>query len=111
MAAPLIALILLLGFYPKPLLGVIEPAVQDDPEPRRASPTRVPCRCGRGEPSEHPSLPPDDRVRLQLAPVLIVFAAACLGVLVEAFVPRRWRFVSQIALVRGRRAGRLRRSS
>ena len=35
---------------------------------------------------------------LQLAPVLTVLLAACLGVLVEAVVPRRWRFISQIAL-------------
>ena len=35
---------------------------------------------------------------LQLAPVLTVLLAACLGVVIEALVPRRWRFVSQIAL-------------
>ena len=35
---------------------------------------------------------------LQLAPVLTVLLAACLGVLIEALVPRRWRFISQIGL-------------
>lgn len=34
-----------------------------------------------------------------LGPVLLVFAAACLGVIVEAFVPRRFRFIAQMALV------------
>jgi NADH-quinone oxidoreductase subunit N len=36
-----------------------------------------------------------------LAPLLIVFAVACLGVLVEAFVPRKNRFVVQAALAVG----------
>ena len=36
---------------------------------------------------------------LALAPVLIVFIAACLGVLLEAIVPRRGRFVAQSLLV------------
>ncbi|MFZ0530377.1 MAG: NADH-quinone oxidoreductase subunit NuoN [Propionicimonas sp.] len=35
---------------------------------------------------------------LQLAPVLTVLLAACAGVLIEALVPRRWRFLSQVAL-------------
>lgn len=35
---------------------------------------------------------------LQLAPVLTVLVAACLGIVIEALVPRRWRFVAQIAL-------------
>ena len=35
---------------------------------------------------------------LQLAPVLTVLLAACLGVVIEALLPRRWRFVAQIAL-------------
>jgi NADH-quinone oxidoreductase subunit N len=34
-----------------------------------------------------------------MAPVLLVFVAACLGVLVEAAVPRRLRFVAQMALL------------
>jgi NADH-quinone oxidoreductase subunit N len=33
-----------------------------------------------------------------LGPVLIVFVGACLGVLVEALVPRRWRGSSQLVL-------------
>jgi NADH-quinone oxidoreductase subunit N len=34
----------------------------------------------------------------QLSPVLIVFGAAALGVLVEAFLPRRSRYTAQVAL-------------
>ena len=34
-----------------------------------------------------------------LAPVLLVFAAACLGILLEAVLPRHLRFVAQISLV------------
>ena len=36
-----------------------------------------------------------------LAPLLVVFAVACLGVLVEAFVPRRHRFLVQASLAIG----------
>ncbi|MGC3993973.1 MAG: NADH-quinone oxidoreductase subunit NuoN [Propionicimonas sp.] len=35
---------------------------------------------------------------LQLAPVLTVLLAACVGILVEALVPRRWRFLAQVVL-------------
>ena len=35
---------------------------------------------------------------LQLAPVLAVLAAACLGIVVEALVPRAYRFLTQIAV-------------
>jgi len=35
---------------------------------------------------------------LLFAPVLIVLGAACVGILVEAFVPRRARFVTQLVL-------------
>ena len=35
---------------------------------------------------------------LQLAPVLVVLLAACAGILIEALVPRQWRFLAQIAL-------------
>ncbi len=35
---------------------------------------------------------------LQLAPVLIVLLAACVGVMIEALVPRAWRFLAQIVL-------------
>ncbi len=33
-----------------------------------------------------------------LAPVLLVFAAACLGILVEGLAPRAWRFPAQLGL-------------
>ena len=35
---------------------------------------------------------------LQLAPVLTVLLAGCVGIVIEALVPRRWRFFAQIAL-------------
>ena len=37
----------------------------------------------------------------QLWPLLVVFGAACLGVLIEAFLPRPLRFVVQVALTAG----------
>ena len=30
-----------------------------------------------------------------LWPILVIFGAACLGVLIEAFLPRKWRYVAQ----------------
>jgi NADH-quinone oxidoreductase subunit N len=35
---------------------------------------------------------------LQLAPILVVLVAGCLGILIEALVPRALRFVSQVGL-------------
>ncbi|MFT4111069.1 NADH-quinone oxidoreductase subunit NuoN [Propionicimonas sp.] len=35
---------------------------------------------------------------LQLAPVLTVLLAGCLGILFEALAPRRWRFLAQVVL-------------
>src|SRR3546814_16178579 len=34
----------------------------------------------------------------ELSPLLIVFGVACLGVLVEAFVPRGGRYLTQVSL-------------
>ena len=34
-----------------------------------------------------------------LAPVLLVFAAACVGILLEAVLPRAYRFLAQMTLV------------
>ena len=45
----------------------------------------------------------------QLAPTLIVVGAAIIGVLVEAFVPRKSRYYVQVFLVRRRAGRRLRR--
>ncbi len=45
---------------------------------------------------ENLNLPPIDYAAL--APMLILFGVACLGVLVEAFVPRSARYVVQVAL-------------
>jgi len=36
---------------------------------------------------------------LQLSPILIMLAAACIGVIIEAFVPRRHGFVTQLGVV------------
>lgn len=35
---------------------------------------------------------------LQLSPVLAVLLAGCVGILVEALVPRRWRYLAQVVL-------------
>ena len=35
---------------------------------------------------------------LQLAPILTVLVAACLGILIEALLPRRWRYLAQVVL-------------
>jgi len=40
-----------------------------------------------------------------LAPVLILLGAACVGVLVEAFVPRAWRYFAQVGLATASCAG------
>jgi len=29
-----------------------------------------------------------------LWPILVIFGAACLGVLIEAFLPRQWRYLA-----------------
>jgi NADH-quinone oxidoreductase subunit N len=36
-----------------------------------------------------------------LWPILLIFGAACVGVLIEAFLPREWRYVSQVGLTLG----------
>ena len=41
-------------------------------------------------------IPPIDYAAI--APVLVVLGAACLGVLVEAFVPRQQRWLVQVGL-------------
>jgi NADH-quinone oxidoreductase subunit N len=33
-----------------------------------------------------------------LWPILVIFGAACVGVLIEAFLPRQWRYLSQFAM-------------
>ena len=51
-----------------------------------------------------------------LSPLFIIFGIACLGVLVEAFVPRKHRYLVQVTLAiggvaahpRGRHLGRVR---
>ena len=83
--APLVALIIVLGVYPQPLLNLIEPAVA------------ATMRMGR---------PRRDRLMIEapnlslaaLAPLLFVFGAACIGVLVEAFGPRDSRHPVQVAV-------------
>ncbi len=65
-----------------------------DPDPSECH--RPGRAAGRG--SQVNTLTPPTFEWLQLAPVLTVLLAACLGIVIEALVPRRWRFVSQIAL-------------
>ena len=101
--APLLAALLVFGFYPMPLLDVINPYVEDtlaqvgvsDPSPTvPAEDHRQDCAEGA---AVNEFIKPDlDYVRL--APLLIVFGVASPGILVEAFVPRRSRFVLQTGL-------------
>ena len=94
--APLVLLLLLLGFYPKPVTDVINPAVQatlqdvgtTDPARRRSRTER--WRRSHG----HLKLPAIDYGAL--LPMLILFGAACLGVLLEAVMPRRSRNAIQL---------------
>jgi len=43
-----------------------------------------------------------------LWPILVVFGAACVGVLIEAFLPRQWRYLAQFGTMEIRRAEYLR---
>ena len=95
--APLIAVIIALGFFPKPLLDVINPAVdahhaagrRHRPRARRAAAAEARSRVSRstvaadGRALETPSIEYHD-----LLPILIVLGVAVLGVLVEAFMGR-----------------------
>ena len=128
--APLIALLIFLGVYPKPLTDIVNPAVdhtlsvvdKKDPKPtvqvdavpggRPARPRRARSRRGGREVSSVASvhslwtvaagapgkIPAPHIEYAQLAPTLIVLGAAVIGVLVEAFVPRRNRYYSQLLL-------------
>ena len=112
--APLIALILVLGVYPKPVLDIINPAVVAHHARRRADRPGA-DRPGRRAERRRPVTPLLARRRTPitapsidygaLLPILIVLGAACLGVLVEAFVPaaspvaRPGRAVALVGLV------------
>jgi len=52
-----------------------------------------------------PTIPAPNIEWSQLSPILLVFAAALVGVLVEAFAPRQWRRPLHIALALGSLAG------
>ena len=112
--APLIALIIFLGVYPKPVLDIINPAVKatlldvhkTDPAPQIgavAGGDQVSHadagRAGADDPRRRRS--PTTRC----SPILIVLGAALLGVLVEAFVPRA-RAVHRAARAHAGRPGR-----
>ena len=116
--APLVVLLIFVGVYPKPVLDIINPAVQvtmaqvHDRSGARASRARV----------TRPRIPPraegngtvtgvlaasTGTIRApsieygQLAPMLVVFGAAVAGVLVEAFTPRSARRAVQLVLALG----------
>ena len=107
--APLCLALVLFGFYPMPLLDVINPYVEDTlqqvgvTDPRR----RVQAARRREDSSDRAR----DRHRsasrtsstLSSGRCCVVFGAACLGVLVEAFVPRERRYARPVrADLRGR---------
>ena len=103
--APAIVLMVGLGFFPQPMLNVINPAVDEtlarigvgDPPPQVAPvcrrPQTSPTRSREG-PRMTPIQAPDVEYAL-IAPILIVSGGAVLGTLVEAFVSRKYRFVVQ----------------
>ena len=80
---PLIALIIALGVYP-------QPAAEPDRTGRRGHPER-PRRVRL-------MIEAPDLSLAALAPLLFVFGAACIGVLVEAFAPRDIRHPVQVAV-------------
>ena len=103
--APAIVLIVGLGFYPQPVLNVINPAVDEvvsqvgdgDPAPISEA---VTCR---PRPGGWPlmflaDLPPIDGPTVEyalIAPILIITGVAVIGTVIEAAVPRRRRFEIQ----------------
>ena len=98
--APLVVALVLFGFYPMPLLDVINPAATTILQNVGVQIPRPPS----AEPREATDM--DDFVKptleyAELSPLFIVFGIACLGVLVEAFVPRRHRYLVQSTLAIG----------
>ncbi len=95
--APLIALLLVLGVYPKPALDVINPAVDPHADHHRCPGPGA----GHGGRTDPMNIPAPVIEYGQLSPFLIVLGVAVLGVLVEAFLPRRARYGTQLALALG----------
>ena len=97
--APLVLLILVLGVFPKPMLDVIEPTIVAsmadigvaDPPPRVTA-----RRAVVGTPMTPLEIAAPVIEYGLLAPVLVIFGAACVGVLVEALVPRASRRTVQL---------------
>ena len=105
------------GVYPKPVLDIINPAVQvtmtqvhtTDPKPAHPAPViRRPPRRRESHRDRGPR-PLVARAPIgapsieygQLAPMLVVFGAAVVGVLVEAFAPRSSRRAAHLVLTLG----------
>ena len=117
--APLIALIIFLGVYPKPVLAVINPAIRytmvdvhrTDPVPaldRGAGRCDEVTRLLSSDPLQTITAPPI--AYHALAPVLIVLGAALVGVLAEALAAARTRaFSAQVAITAARPRRRARR--
>ena len=97
--APLLLLIVVLGFFPKPLLDVINPAVEHTLKQVGKRPTPQPDRSPKGRPARvnGPRASSTRRTSStsRVSPILIVLGVAVLGVLVEAFVPRARRYLVQ----------------
>ena len=109
--APLMGLILVLGIYPKPIIDTIRPTVDshvatDTPARSRAHLPRRPrrqCCPARRRPvishlvSASSAVVAAGDIKLPsisysaLSPILVVFGVACLGVLLEGFLPPRLR--------------------
>ena len=106
-------LIIGLGIFPKPVVDIIKPAVEStmqqvgvtDPAPEIpvTEGQKVIARFGRWRTSPRRRSSTASWRRCS-----IVFGAACVGVLVEAFLPRPLRHLVQLAIVR--RGARRRRA-
>ncbi len=103
--APLVALMLVLGFYPKPLTDVITPSVTAHAAGRRRHRPGADAghRPGRHLDQPRGAVVPTDIGApsidyASLLPILVVLGAAVVGVLVEAFVPAASRRLAQLVV-------------
>ena len=94
---PLMLALVLFGFYPMPLLDVSNPFSEQLLE-HTGVPDDGPKRARRGAGGRSMTFDKPTIEYAELWPMLVVFGVACLGVLVEAFVPRERRYLTQTGL-------------
>ncbi len=106
--APLIVLLIFLGVYPKPVADIVNPAVkqtmsdvhQTDPKPGGGGQVSAAAVHSLWTTAADPiSKIETPKIEYgQLSPTLIVIGGALIGVLIEAFVPRKSRYYAQAFL-------------